>query len=411
MASKSFGQIAGTVVGAAIGFFAGGNVALGASIGGMIGGMIDPPKGPTVVGPRLDDLSFQTSTLGAPLGRAYGTVPVLGNVVWLEGDKYREVITSEEQGGKGGGGATYETAHYYATFAVSLLRVPDATKTVALRRLWIGSNLVYDAGSDDIDSIIASNTQSSFFSFYSGSDDQKPNTRWQADKGANAVSGFPGRCYIVIYDLDLEPYSRSLAMAQVKAELCISDPVSDIDQIGTALPAISSTTQWGGISLDGAKAEYTVIEYDNWDARPLSFSTYKYSLGEAHIKTAGPTTIPSVGTNSYSNLHICASDRPIAITQTTTVYPDNYRSTFIFCEGSSVVESGFIPAADLPTNEISTKFAVVESADYYVFAIDSGHKVYKISEYGLVMSSAGNYASKSGGVSDNYLFSKQNESN
>jgi len=404
MASKSFGQIAGTVIGAAVGFFAGGNVALGASIGGMIGGMIDPPKGPTVVGPRLDDLSFQTSTLGAPLGRAYGTIPVLGNVVWLEGDKYREVITSEEQGGKGGGGTTYETPSYYATFAVSLLRVTDATKTVALRRLWIGSNLVYDAGSDDIDSIIASNTQSSFFSFYSGSDDQKPNTRWQADKGANAVSGFPGRCYIVIYDLDLEPYSRSLAMAQVKAELCISDPVSDIDQIGTALPAISSTTQWGGISLDGAKAEYTVIEYDNWDARPLSFSTYKYSLGEAHIKTAGPTTIPSVGTNSYSNLHICASDRPIAITQTTTVYPDNYRSTFIFCEGSSVVESGFIPAADLPTNEISTKFAVVESADYYVFAIDSGHKVYKISEYGLVMSSAGNYASKSGGVSDNYLF-------
>ena len=81
MASKSTGQIIGTVAGAVVGFFApGAYVALGASIGGMIGGMIDPPKGPTVVGPRLDDLSFQTSTLGAPLGRAYGTVPILGNV-------------------------------------------------------------------------------------------------------------------------------------------------------------------------------------------------------------------------------------------------------------------------------------------------------------------------------------------
>lgn len=220
MASKSVGQIVGTAVGAVVGFFAGGNVALGAAIGGALGGLIDPPKGPTVVGPRLDDLSFQTSTLGAPLGRAYGTVPVMGNVIWLEGDKYHEVITSEEQGGKGGGGgATYETSRYYATFAVSLLRVTDPAQTVGLRRLWIGSNLVYDAGSTNIDSVVASNSEGVQFDFYSGADDQTPNPRWQADKGVDSVSGFPGRCYIVIHDLDLEPYSRSLAMAQVKAEL------------------------------------------------------------------------------------------------------------------------------------------------------------------------------------------------
>ena len=275
MASKSFGQIAGTVVGAAIGFFAGGNVALGASIGGMIGGMIDPPKGPTVVGPRLDDLSFQTSTLGAPLGRAYGTVPILGNVVWLEGDKYLEVITSEEQGGKGGPTATTETAHYYATFAVSLLRVTDATKTIALRRLWIGSNLVYDAGSDNLESIIASNSQSALFTFYSGSDDQQPNTRWQADKGANAVSGFPGRCYIVIYDLDLEPYSRSLAMAQVKVELVNGPAGVSVSPVIKLFSDSSSTTYKinNAIFSDG-EIKYSVYSMDYWNGNITSVDFY-----------------------------------------------------------------------------------------------------------------------------------------
>ena len=60
------------LAGAAIGFFTGGigYVALGASLGGMVGSAIDPPKGPDIVGPRLEDLSVQTSTYGAPLARA-----------------------------------------------------------------------------------------------------------------------------------------------------------------------------------------------------------------------------------------------------------------------------------------------------------------------------------------------------
>lgn len=291
MASKSTGQIIGTVAGAVIGFFAGGNVMLGAAIGGAIGGMIDPPKGPTIVGPRLDDLSFQTSTLGAPLGRAYGTVPVLGNVVWLEGDAYREVITSEEQGGKGGSSATYETAHYYATFAVSLLRVPDATKTVALRRMWIGSNLVYDAGSDDIESIIASNSHRLLFTFYGGTDTQQPNTRWQADKGANAVSGFPGRCYIVIYDLDLEPYSRSLAMAQVKCELAV-EAVPDIDLLDNTSDTLSNKMAAASVDLD--RVEYMLFSFDGFD-NLIGAEIREYKYGESDKKISDVAVVLNSG--------------------------------------------------------------------------------------------------------------------
>ena len=60
------GQALGGLVGGIAGFFLGGptGALYGAQIGLGIGGYIDPPKGPTVEGPRLSDLTVQTSTYG-----------------------------------------------------------------------------------------------------------------------------------------------------------------------------------------------------------------------------------------------------------------------------------------------------------------------------------------------------------
>jgi len=401
MASKSVGQIAGTVIGAAVGFFAGGNVALGASIGGMIGGMIDPPKGPTVVGPRLDDLSFQTSTLGAPLGRAYGTVPILGNVVWLEGDRYREVITSEEQGGKGGGGATYETAHYYATFAVSLLRVPDATKTCALRRLWIGSNLVYDAGSDDIESIIASNSQSSLFTFYSGSDDQLPNTRWQADKGANAVSGFPGRCYIVIYDLDLDPYSRSLAMAQVKAELTCAPAGVDYDFVEYAPQEThdSADQAWvTAVSFSSSVVKYSVLARDSWGgtARAAEFVTSELAVKqERTVVSLAAYPIPI-----YLMCHATQSDVPVVPLIEAIGYP-----TITAIKFHWIYETGPIHTENITGIGYVRQVVAIDGFDTYLASADgTSSPVFRLSGTSHVASSVASYDIGALGVSENYVF-------
>ncbi len=283
---SSAGQIIGGVAGAVVGFFAGGNVALGASIGMAIGGAIDPPKGPKIEGPRLDDLSFQSSSLGTPLGRAYGgPIPVTGNIIWLEGDKYAEITTTETQGGKGGGGGGQEvkTHAYYATFAVSLLQIPDANSIASLARLWIGSNLVYDAQSDNLDSVIASQFEQGVnFTFYSGADDQLPNPRWQADKGINNVSARPGKCYIVIEDLNLtEKYSNSLQVAQVKAEIIISAvpeiqnetlasiPTDDVS--GISYPMFEATTSASG-------SDYVVLERLNFNLAPqaIRFGRIEY---------------------------------------------------------------------------------------------------------------------------------------
>lgn len=103
----STGQIIGGVVGAAAGFFLPGvGFAIGAQVGLMIGGYLDPPKGPTVTGPRLSDLTVQTSTYGAVIPRLYGTIAVTGNIFWLEGNKLKETVHKTKSGGKGGGSKT-----------------------------------------------------------------------------------------------------------------------------------------------------------------------------------------------------------------------------------------------------------------------------------------------------------------
>jgi hypothetical protein len=95
------GQAVGGLVGAVAGFFLGGGpmgAVYGAQAGLMLGGMLDPPKGPTIDGPGLDDLTVQTSTYGSVIPRVYGTVAVAGNVFWLENNRLKETITKKYAG-------------------------------------------------------------------------------------------------------------------------------------------------------------------------------------------------------------------------------------------------------------------------------------------------------------------------
>lgn len=205
---SSAGQVIGGVVGGVIGFFAGGNVVYGAQIGMMIGGLLDPPK---TKGPRLDDLTAQTSVYGAFIPRLYGTVPVFGNVIWIQGDKLVE--HEAEDDGKGGPEVT--NFEYFATFAVGLCEGPID----GVRRIWIGGQLWYDAGSDDLATIISSNENTGKFTLYTGSDTQTADPLIQADRGAGNVPAYRGLAYIVFDELPLKDYGNTLAAAQVKVEV------------------------------------------------------------------------------------------------------------------------------------------------------------------------------------------------
>jgi len=278
---SSAGQVAGYVIGGVVGaaFPAVGWV-IGAQIGGMIGGYIDPPKGANSVGPRLEDLTVQTSTYGAVLPRIKGTVAVTGNVFWLEGDQIKEHAKTEKVGGKGGPTSKQTTFSYTATFAVGLSQ-QVAAPIAGIRRLWLANTLVYDAGSGDINSIIASNLQAGVvFRVYDGRDDQEPDPRMQADKGVANVSGYPGRAYIVFYDLDLtERYNNSLMMVQAKVELVCAGS-SGISHY--SLSSFNGTPDLQVVSavVDMQKTRFAVARYQNWDGALFGVDFYETRYGE-----------------------------------------------------------------------------------------------------------------------------------
>lgn len=231
----STGQILGGGGGAVIGALLAaptGGVSLaagaiyGAQIGIMAGGLLDPPKGPTVEGPRLGDLSVQTSTYGQFIPRTYGTIGLSGNVFWLENNKLKEVVRKKKSGGKGGGSSsTVKTYTYFATFAVGLCEGPIA----GVRRIWVGHDLVYDAGSDDLETIISSNQASAKFTIYTGTDTQQPDPRMQAEMGVANCPAYRGLAYVVVKDLALADYGNSVAGAQVKVEV--------VNSLATVLPS------------------------------------------------------------------------------------------------------------------------------------------------------------------------------
>ena len=214
----STGQALGAVAGGVAGFFLGGPAGAlqGATWGAAIGGVLDPPKGPTVSGPRLNDLSWQQSAYGANIPRIYGTVAISGNVVWLEHNKLKEVVKKKRSGGKGGGSSTTtKTYTYFATFALMLCQ----GEVAGVRRIWCGDKLIYNAGSDDLETIIASNQAAKGWKLYRGTDDQLPDPRYEADVGVGNAPAFRGYTYIAFYDFALANYSNTLQAAQFKVEL------------------------------------------------------------------------------------------------------------------------------------------------------------------------------------------------
>jgi hypothetical protein len=302
---SSTGQIAGGVVGAIIGSFTPAGAWLGAQIGMTFGGLIDPPKGPTVEGPRLADLTVQTSTYGAFIGRVKGTVAVTGNVFWLENNAIKEVAKKTKKGGKGGGSkSTTRSYSYYATFAVGLADVRDGTPFAGIRRIWIGPDLYYDAGSSDPDTIAASNAAATTFHFYNGDENQGADPRIQAALGVANVPAWRGLAYIVLYDLPLANYQNSLPGAQVRVEV-VQSGATGFTPTANVFTFPSSNAQSGPI-WDGSKwlalamfnttqgKVVTSTDMVSWTQPTSMLATYKWScldrLGSLYVLSA-PTLV------------------------------------------------------------------------------------------------------------------------
>ena len=406
---SSAGQAVGGVVGAIVGFYAGGNVALGASIGMALGGYIDPPKGANIIGPRLSDRKVQVASYGYQLPRLYGTIEVAGCVFWVEGDALAEHENKQKQGGKGGSRATNTTFTYSATFGVALAHCTTRAKA-GVRRIKIAGQLVYDAGSNDIDSIIASNLQNSgAWKFYDGRDDQEPDPRMQADKGINNVSGHPGLCWLAIYDLDLtEKYSNSLAAAQVQVEIVCEESgvaVSPLLQVN----ADSSTPdrKLNNALFSQSAAQYSVMQRDPWNGNITNVDFYNAVFGESHDlsqSTAtgiGPTTI-------CRPIPVCQSGDVCALLQTCPAVPfDTYSLLTLYGKTGGILSSAAQPVADFPIYKDKT--AAIDGDDWFI-ASREGMEIYKFHQANRMLKTTLTYAVQSLGLSESFIFGLKFES-
>jgi hypothetical protein len=332
------GQALGGLIGGVVGFF---NPVLGwqvgAQLGIWLGGLLDPPKGPTVTGPRLGDLTIQTATYGAVIPRVYGTVPIVGNLFWLENNAIRETVVKKKSGGKGGSKTKTKTYVNYATFAVGLCKGP----ITGVKRIWIKGELFYDAGSSDPSTVAASNAAATGFTVHLGTDTQMPDTRIQATIGAADTPAWRGLAYIVFLDLPLAKYGESLVGAQVKVEVVRTGTEQHYSATYGALPARDWTeTLWTG-------GEFLVFErFASHVARSSDGVTWSESI----LPFSGASIFDSVKTSkshillSQANLYRSTNNW---VTSTTIPVPGGYAATAIGYDGSKLLMAGTAGFASL----------------------------------------------------------------
>ena len=349
---SSGGQILGGVVGAFAGFMIGGAAGAlkGASIGMSIGGVLDPPKLPTTMGPRLTDTTVQTSTYGATIPRVYGTVPVVGNIFWLENNSLKEVSKKTKSSGKGGSKQTTVTFSYFATFAVGLCQGPIA----GVRRIWAGSKLIYDAGASSFSPSAASSQNSALFNLHLGDNAQAVDDRMQASLGIANTPAFRGLAYLVLKDFPLADYGNSLTGVQIKVEVATAQTPN---WTTTTLYNLTSEQSFGGQIKTSWCDESTV--YGWWTNGGVEMECVKYVDGSKQKLCR--LNLPLL----YGNfLKMGQSDRPAAViwvtssslasivesdgsVQTWTVYPSTASGTTYKNSGGVVGKYLYLIGEDL----------------------------------------------------------------
>lgn len=292
---SSAGQIVGGIAGALVGGLVGGptGALYGAQIGLTLGGLADPPDLPTQVGPRLADLTWQSSTLGAVLPRGYGSYSVLGNVFWIKGNKIDEVVTYTTTGGKGSRGKSrVKTYSYYVTLAVGLGDVVHTGPIAAVRRIWIAEKLWYDASATDADTIAASAQAAEMFTLYTGDENQDPDPTIQADLGVANTPAWRGRAYLVMRDIPLREVGNTPAGLQIKVEV-----VTVGEQVSYDYTVHVSTSHlWVDIAWNESAQLFCAIAYgtDKYATSPDGQTWTERTLPA----TVTPSTItPSIASN------------------------------------------------------------------------------------------------------------------
>lgn len=184
-------------VGTALGGPVGG--AIGSLIGQSIDQMIFAP--PVRQGPRLGDLSVQTSTYGAAVPRVYGTMRVAGSVVWAT-----ELSENAEPQEGAKGQPEVITYSYSASFAVAL----SSRRAISVKRIWADGKLLRgEAGDFKV---------KCGFRFYPGDEDQPVDPLIASVEGIAQTPAYRGLALAVFEDLQLADYGNRIPFITFEVE-------------------------------------------------------------------------------------------------------------------------------------------------------------------------------------------------
>lgn len=189
-----------TLVLSTVGTILGGPI--GGAIGSLLGQSIDQQlfgPGPRE-GPRLGDLSVQTSTYGTSIPRIFGTMRVAGSIVWstdLQED-------SQTEGAKGQPDTV--TYSYSASFAVALSSRPIGR----IWRIWADGKLIRTAEGQF--------TVSTGFRFYDGSADQPVDPLIASIEGVGLAPAYRGTALAVFEHLQLAEFGNRIPFLTFEVE-------------------------------------------------------------------------------------------------------------------------------------------------------------------------------------------------
>ncbi|SES77036.1 baseplate multidomain protein megatron [Oceanicella actignis] len=218
--------IGGGIGGAVLGV---GAAAIGQALGAVAGQYVDSlllggsSASQRVAGPRMQSLDVMVAQEGVALPRVEGRARVAGRVIWATRIEEVATTTTQEVGGKGGGGQEVESTDYtyFASFAVAVAEGPVAH----FGRLWA------DGKPLDISGLVVR--------FYHGGDAQQPDRLLEEKDGA--APAYRGTAYVVFERMPLAQFGRRIP--QITFE--VFGFSGDLESLVRGVDLIPGTTEWG----------------------------------------------------------------------------------------------------------------------------------------------------------------------
>lgn len=270
----------GTIVGGPIGG------AIGAIIGQQVDQRLFAPKGRR--GPRLNDLTLQTSTYGQPIPKLFGRMRAAGTVIWAT-----DLREERHRSGGGKNGPKVTTYTYSVSFAVAL----SARPIIAVHRIWADGKLLRGAAGDW--------KSETGFRLYLGGEGQAVDPLIAAAEGMAGTPAYRGTAYAVFEDFELADYGNHIPSLTFEIEAdpepveigAIAAALSDGAVVGETVAALegyaaSGDSVRGAIEALGILASFSIADDGQalrfTDAAPIATILTEDELGASADGKRGP---------------------------------------------------------------------------------------------------------------------------